>query len=162
MQGMELTDLYGRFGASVYRRALLLLGNAEEARDVTHDAFASMVEQWGRLRSHPANPSLLHQMATCLAIDRLRQRGRWRDGQPYTEPSHPGDMRRAEAAKDLALLLHGESPQTLSAAVLHFVDGHSITEVATHLGLSSKTVRHQLRRFVDRARKRSVRLDGKT
>lgn len=168
----HITDLYGRFGASIYRRALFLLRDTDEARDVTQDAFVSLVEQGGRLEATPVTASLLHQVATCLAIDRLRRRSRWSGPfpseeeapgtEPEREPSHKGDQGRIEAAKDLALLTRGESPRTLSVAVLHFVDGHSLTEVGALLDLSPKTVRHLLERFVARARKRSSRLDCKT
>jgi RNA polymerase sigma-70 factor (ECF subfamily) len=139
---------------------------------VTQDAFVSLVERWGRPLASLETATLLHQVVTCLAIDRLRKRSRWA-GQSLSawdapdtalerEPSHKGDQGRIDAAWDLALLTRGESPRTLSVAVLHFVEGHSLTEVGVLLDLSPKTVRHLLQRFVDRARKRSGRLERKT
>ncbi|WP_164017154.1 RNA polymerase sigma factor [Pyxidicoccus trucidator] len=160
-----IAGLYRRFGGGVYRRAMFLLKDADDARDVTQDTFVALVEQLAPMRSPRESASLLYQMATSLAIDRLRHRARWfgPEGKPEPE-AHPvessqeGGARRIEAAKDLSLLTRGECPRTLQVAVLHFVEGQTLTEVGEGLDLSRKTVHRLLERFVSRARKRSTRL----
>lgn len=162
----DLPALYQRHGATIYRRAFFLLRDADEARDVAQDVFVALVSrQERRVASPRETPSLLYEMTTCLAIDRLRRRvRRARHGPaPATgselEPSHSGDLARVEAARDLAILTRGESPRTMTVAILHFVEGRSLTEVGQELSLSPKTVRSLLKRFVNRALKRGARLD---
>jgi RNA polymerase sigma-70 factor (ECF subfamily) len=105
-------------------------------------------------------------------VDRLRSRSRWsgtlgsldvpddEGGAPQGAwvPSHEGDMNRVEAMRDLALLTDGESPETLTAAILYFVEGHTLDEVGRVLDLPRQTVSKMLRQFAARARKRSARL----
>lgn len=164
----DLLALYQRHGATLYRRAFFLLRDADEARDVAQDVFVALVSRQERLAPSPREtPSLLYEMTTCLAIDRLRRRfRRARHGpsqspvtDPDLEPSHSGNLARVEAARDLAVLTRGESPRTMTIAILHFVEGRSLTEVGEELSLSPKTVRSLLKRFVNRARKRGARLD---
>lgn len=162
---LRIAGLYRQFGATVYRRAMFLLKDSDDARDVTQDAFVALVEQLGPMRSSRETASLLYQMATSLAIDRLRHRTRWfgNEGAPgkearRAESSQEEGARRIEAAMDLSLLTRGESPRTLTVAVRHFVEGQTLTEVGEGLALSRKTVHRLLERFVDRARKRGTRL----
>lgn len=161
-----IAGLYRRFGAAVYRRALVLLRDADDARDVTQDTFVALVEHLAPMRSSRESASLLYQMATSLAIDRLRHRTRWFGDERAPEEEARGEessqeagAKRIEAAKDLSLLTRGESPRTLTVAVLHFVEGQTLTEVGEGLALSRKTVHRLLERFVSRARKRSTRLE---
>ncbi|MFY2563093.1 RNA polymerase sigma factor [Corallococcus terminator] len=162
----DLVTLYQRHGATIYRRAFFLLRDADEARDVAQDVFVALASRHAPRQT----PSLLYEVTTCLAIDRLRRRfRRARHGpslspspapDPDMEPSHSGNLARVEAARDLAMLTRGESPRTMTVAILHFVEGRSLTEVGKELSLSPKTVRSLLKRFVTRARKRGTRLDG--
>lgn len=68
-------------------------------------------------------------------------------------------MSRVEALRDLALLTDGEARETLTAAILYFVEGHSFEGVEEMLDLPSRTASKMLRQFAARARKRSARLD---
>ncbi|MCE9667059.1 sigma-70 family RNA polymerase sigma factor [Myxococcus stipitatus] len=165
-----MVELYRRHCGLAYRRALRLLRNADEARDVTQDAFVSLMARWEQLDTPGETASLLYEVATCLAIDRIRsQRKRAHLQMPLranAAAAFPWELAtqeghaRVDAARDLAVLTRGESPRALSIAVLHFVEGRSMTEVGEALSLSPKTVRRMLTRFVNRARKRCSRLDG--
>ena len=166
----RVADLYRRMGHMVYRRALSLLGDTEEAMEVTQDTFLTLVREPGLGRTEAATFTLLYQVATCRAVDRLRRRARW-TGRLATlvapdlspsggEPSHTREMARVEAAQDLALLTRGESPEVLTVASLYYVEGYTEEEVARALDLSRKTVGKMLVRFAERARKRSARLEG--
>lgn len=161
----HLTELYRRFGPTLYRRALSLLNNHEEALDVTQDAFVALVERFDRVGSDSEAFALLYQMATYQAIDRVRRSGRWSERVARleaggTEGGQGPELARFEAARDLSVLTRGESPRALKAAKLHFAEGHSVTEVGTVLALSRKTVGQLLERFMVRARKRSARLES--
>jgi RNA polymerase sigma factor (sigma-70 family) len=173
MQGHTAEDhlggLYRRYSPAVYRRALGILQDKEEAWDVTQDTFLDYMRGEASLRGEASPFTLLYQIATFKAVDRLRRRSRWtgmlsllsppesEDDEP-PPPSSGGGLARVEAMKDLALLTAGESPQTLTAASLYFVEGHTLEEVAQVLELSTRTVSKLLRQFAERARKRSARL----
>jgi RNA polymerase sigma-70 factor (ECF subfamily) len=168
---LRVAELYERCGPSVYRRALSLLHNPEEALDITQDAFVRLVQRQETLRSDAESFVLLRQIATRLSVDRLRRRGRWSrwlvtpetGSEPVevhsAEPGHEAGARRVEAAWSLALLIRRISPRALKAALLHFVEGYSFSETAIAMGISAKTVGRLVYCFVVRVRKRSARFE---
>ncbi|MCP3139295.1 RNA polymerase sigma factor [Pyxidicoccus xibeiensis] len=170
----DLAGLYRRFGPAVHRRALSLTRDAEEALDVTQDTFLAYMKSRDTPRAEASPFTLLYQIATYRAVDRVRRRARWygrlgplsvedADGEAEQRgqdvaSAHTGGLERVEALQDLALLTQGEDPEVLTVAVLYFVEGHTTEEVAQVLDLSRKTVSRMLARFAERAQKRSLRL----
>jgi len=163
----RVVALYRRWGISVYRRALRLLGDPEEALDVTQESFLSLFQRLGRVENEAAALGLLYQTATFQAVDRLRRQSRWssrlaRFMRPVSdeedEEAHEREMRQVEAALDLALLTRGESSKALEAALLHFVEGYTLVEVGERLTVSGRTVERMLERLRERVRKRGARL----
>jgi RNA polymerase sigma factor (sigma-70 family) len=166
-----IAEAYRRWGPAIYRRARFLLHNADEARDVAHDTFVAFMRSEDLLHSLVSPFTVLYQIATYKAVDRLRRRARWcgtleslevRDvevSESGVERTlfNEGGLARVEALQDLALLTRGEKPQTLTAALLYYVEEHTIEEVAKVLGVSRKTASNLLRQFASRARKRSAR-----
>ncbi|WP_163995033.1 RNA polymerase sigma factor [Pyxidicoccus caerfyrddinensis] len=168
----DLTALYRRFGPAVHRRALSLTRDAEEALDVTQDTFLAYMKVRGTPRDEASPFTVLYQIATYRAVDRVRRRARWsgslgplsvededaEDRRQEAATSHTGGLERVEALQDLALLTQGEDEDVLTVAVLYFVEGHTTEEVAQVLDMSRKTVSRMLARFAERAQKRSLRL----
>lgn len=165
-------DLYRRLSPAIYRRALALLGDEQEALDVAQETFLDFLDARARMRGEASAFTFLYQMATHKAFDRLRRRARWSG--ILAEPSYQEDEQdpveraadpceshgtRVEAACDLALLTQGEKPEVLTAALLYFVEGYTTDEVAGTLDLSRKTVGKLLARFSERARKRAARME---
>jgi RNA polymerase sigma-70 factor (ECF subfamily) len=167
----QLDALYRRFGPAIHRRARAMLRNEDEASDVTQDTFLAYMRGGASLRSEASPFTVLYQIATFKAVDRLRRNSRWSgvlgplEVQEDTDPvrpgawatTHEGGMGRVEALRDLSLLTDGEPPQILTAAILYFVEGHTMEEVGQALGLSRKEVSALLRQFAERARQRSSR-----
>jgi RNA polymerase sigma-70 factor (ECF subfamily) len=165
----RIVTLYERWGLAVYRRALGLLGDPDEALDVTQEAFISLFQRLARVENDAAAFGLLYQTATFQAIDRVRRQSRWSSclAQPTlsahareAQEAHEKEARQVEAAQDLALLTRGESSRALKAALLHFVGGYTLEEVGEKLALSGRTVGRMLERLSERARKRGARLGG--
>src|SRR5437870_9394367 len=71
-----LTLLYERFRRSIYSYAYHLLGNREDAADVTQEVFLRACLTWERLRDRDHLSVWLHHVATNLCIDLLRRRRR--------------------------------------------------------------------------------------
>jgi RNA polymerase sigma-70 factor (ECF subfamily) len=168
----QLADLYRRYGPAVHRRAMALVQDPEEAVDITQDTFLAYMRGQSSLRGQASPFTVLYQIATYKAVDRLRRRARWtgsltlREEDPEQEEqrleaatAHEGGVGRVEAAQDLALLTHGEDPEVISVVFLYYVEGYSTEEIAQALDLSRKTVSKQLAKFSERARKRSARFE---
>lgn len=169
----ELAELYRRFGPSLHRRALSLLRDPEEAVDVTQDTFLDFMRVRGTLRGKASPFTVLYQMVTYKAVDRLRRRSRWTGSLELKEEdveaaeqrleaatAHEGGLERVEVAQDLALLTEGESPEVLTVALLYYVEGHTTEELGRVLGLHRKVVAKMLEQFAKRARARQARLVG--
>jgi len=167
-----LAALYRRFGAAIHRRARAMLRDDQEAFDVTQDTFLDYMRSQASLRGEASPFTVLYQIATHKAVDRLRRNSRWsgvlgpldiRQDEACARPgpwasANEGGMARVEALRDLSLLTDGESPQAISAAVLYFAEGYTLHEVGQMLDLGRKTVSDLLSKFAERARKRYARL----
>jgi RNA polymerase sigma-70 factor (ECF subfamily) len=152
----EVEALCRRYGPMVFRRCQRLLGDAEEARDACQDVFVRLVQHRHRLDgAYPS--SLLYRIATNVCLNRIRERGR----RPVTdEDAQLLDLASAEepgAQSHARLLLnrlfgrHPESSRTM--AVLHFLDGLTLEEVADETGLSVSGVRKRLAKLRGSLRK---------
>lgn len=170
----RFNELYRRFAPAVFRRAKSLLGGDEaEAHDVTQDVFLGYFKLDAKLTGAASPFTVLYQMATYQSVDRLRRRARWHgrlssltaeeDSEAPTVqlPSSDGGTVRVEATHDLALLTKGEDEQTLTCAMLYFVEGHTTSEIAETLDISRKTVGRALAAFAERANKRAERFTPK-
>ncbi len=171
-KGAELEALYRRHAPAIHRRALSLVKDPQEALDVTQEVFLAYLNGAHRLRGEAQPFTVLYQIATYQSLDRLRRRSRWHkrlapvaplvnDEGETEEPDVPvaaEGAARVEAMQDLALLTQGEDAETLTAASLYFVEGHTTEEIAQALDVSRKTVGKLLAQFSERARKRAARL----
>jgi len=128
----------------VFRRCRQLLRDDDAAMDVAQDVFVQLLRR--RESLHEQYPSsLLYRIATNLSLNRIRDRAR--------DPDLPGDTLLDRVARhedrDAPLLLerlfgrHPESTRTM--AVLHYVDGMTLDQVAAECGLSVSGVRKRLR-----------------
>lgn len=148
MRDVDVEALSRRYGPMVLRRCRRLLGDEDEALDACQDVFLRVIEHRTQLNdSYPS--SLLYRIATNVCLNRLRDNRR----NPVTRDEEVlYDIARAEepgATSEARLLLarlfgrHPESSRTI--AVLHFVDGLTLEEVADETGMSVSGVRKRLR-----------------
>lgn len=78
-QSSALSELYDRYGALVYRMALRMLGNAQEAEDLTQDIFLGIYRRNTYDPKRGSLSSFLMTLTRSRSIDRLRSRqSRWR------------------------------------------------------------------------------------
>lgn len=145
---LDIEDLTRRYGPMVLRRCRWLLRDEDEAMDACQDVFVRLIENRERLEARYPS-SLLYRIATNLCLNRIRDRAR--------RPAHAGDetllriasSERPGAAAEARTLLdrlfgrHPESTRTI--AVLHYLDGLTLEEVAAEVGLSVSGVRWRLR-----------------
>lgn len=146
---MDTEELYRQFGPMVVRRCRKLLRDPEEADDIAQDVFVRLIRSQETLTiDHPS--SLLYRIATNLCLNRIRDRRRKQE-----DPVESGlleqiacsdiDERRIGAKRILDNLFSQHVESTRTIAVLHYVDGLTLQEVADEVGMSMSGIRKRLR-----------------
>ncbi len=147
-QSLDVEELCHRYGPMVMRRCRQLLRNEEEAADISQDVFVQLLAHRHRLQAQYPS-SLLYRIATNLCLNRIRDSAR--------RPTTPGDefllsvaaLEEPGAGSEARVLLdklfsrHRESSRVI--AVLHYLDGFTLEEVAREVGMSVSGVRKRLR-----------------
>jgi len=161
-QSQALQILYERYSSLVYRLAFRVLGNSQEAEDLTQDIFLIL---W-RSRNYDPNRGSLGSYLTTLtrsrAIDKLRSRGtqvkflqRWSQLM-VTESSSPSPFeaaslsQRSEQVKAAIAQLPASQRQVLEMA---YFDGMSQSEIAKQLETPLGTVKSWCRQGLLNLRK---------
>ncbi|MGY8824405.1 MAG: RNA polymerase sigma factor [Candidatus Latescibacterota bacterium] len=145
---MDVDDLYQRYGPMVVRRCRQLLRDEEQALDAAHDVFVRVLERRDKLKAdYPS--SLLYRMATNLCLNRIRdtkRRGEIADDGIIETIAHWEDTERRVMARSILEKLFGlERESTRTMALLHYVDGLTLEQVASEVGMSVSGVRKRLR-----------------
>ncbi len=110
--------------------------------------FVRLLEQRGRLDGRYPS-SLLYRIATNVCLNRIRDRGRRPETpdeallQTLACASDPGGSSEARMMLDWLFGRHPDSSRTM--AVLHYVDGLTLEQVAAETGMSVSGVRKRLR-----------------
>jgi len=142
----------------VIRRCRQLLRDEDDALDAAQDVFVRLIERQRELDARYPS-SLLYRIATNVCLNRIRDRGRrpaasdaGDDGQleAIARAETPGGESDARMLLDWLFDRHPESSRTI--AVLHYVDGLTLEQVAGEVGLSVSGVRKRLRKLRDTVR----------
>lgn len=162
--------LVGRYQGRAYRLAWSMLRNAEDARDVSQEAFLRVYRTAAGFRGDARFSTWFYRILVNLCLDH-RRRGRWwqrrlvaddgaRDGerdvlerQPAPGPA-PGDSLGAgQVTAQLWAAVARLSPQQRAAIVLHAQEELPTSQIAEVLKCSEATVRVHLHRAVSALRK---------
>jgi RNA polymerase sigma-70 factor (ECF subfamily) len=151
---LDVEAVSRRYGPMVLRRCRQLLRDENEALDACQDVFLRILERRERLDAqHPS--SLLYRIATNVCLNRIRDRAR--HPLPGEERLHaiacaepPGGYSDARMLLDWLFNRHPDSSRTM--AVLHYVDGLTLEQVAAETGMSVSGVRKRLRKLRDTLR----------
>ena len=140
--------LYRSHGHVVLRRARRLLGNEEDARDVLHDVFASLVDDPAQLRDQATPTTWLYAATTHACLNLLRNkktRARLLGERPGVEPFALGLT--PESTSILHDLL-GRVPENLvDIAVYHYADEMTHAEIAAVIGCARRRVGDLIKRL---------------
>jgi RNA polymerase sigma-70 factor (ECF subfamily) len=148
--------------------ALRLLGNMEDAKDVSQEVFLRLYRNLGQVEAASSHQAWLYRVTVnaCHDIGRKRNRSVAFDDLP--EPASPAAdpqqcLTGAERQRVLQMSLRTLSTKERAALVLRDLEGLSTEEVARALGSSEATVRSQIskarvkmRDFVERYFRRRV------
>lgn len=141
--------LVRRHRARVYRVALRILRDPQDAQDVTQDVF---LQVWSSLAGFLGGSEFTTWLYRVVVNRSLTHRQRRRDAVPLTErqqTSAPGteDMVLArQRARDTAREISALPDDQRAVFVLHHLEGLSYQEVADILHLPEATVRGRLAR----------------
>lgn len=134
----------------VLRRCRRLLRSEEDARDACQDVFVRVVANARRLDDRYLS-SLLFRIATNVCLNRIRDR------RSAPSPVAEERLRQIAGAEDptparhahllLDFLFRREPESSRTMAVMHYLDGFSLEEVASETGLSVSGVRKRLRKL---------------
>lgn len=154
-QGEGVAQLYQRYGPAVYRRCLLLLRNRESAQDATQEIFRKLLRHEERLRDREDVLPWIYRAATNHCLNERRNARRRKEEELKDDlPIRDGvEFDSAPGRQLVQRVLERFDAETQAVAVGVFVDGMEHEEIATALGLSSRTVSRKLQRFVAGARK---------
>ena len=147
MEDDSTEALYERFGSMVFRRCLSMLNDEDEAIDAMQDVFVKVLEMRDITIHSPS--SLLYIVATRTCLNRIRRRSRRPEtpgGDLLAEIARTPDSEGMSRARFVLGKLFGRNPESSQIiAVLHYVDGLTLEEVATEVGMSVSGVRRRLR-----------------
>ncbi|HEY2431503.1 MAG TPA: sigma-70 family RNA polymerase sigma factor [Vicinamibacterales bacterium] len=148
MRDLDVEALARRYGPMVLRRCRRLLRDEESALDACQDVFVRVLEH--RLRLDVRYPSsLLYRIATNVCLNRLRDDRRepvTHDEAILAEIANAEEPGGASEARLLLARLFGRHPESSrTMAVLRYVDGLTLEEVAADTGMSVSGVRKRLR-----------------
>jgi RNA polymerase sigma-70 factor (ECF subfamily) len=145
----EFAAVFAEYRLRAFHFALQMLGNREDAMDVTQEAFLRLHRHWHR--RDPARPLApwLYAVLRNLAIDTLRKRGvRKEDDLDAAPPDfHPGPEVLAEQTelREAVWRAIGELPAALrETVILREFHGLSYAEIAQALGVPPTTITSRL------------------
>jgi RNA polymerase sigma-70 factor (ECF subfamily) len=146
----DVEALSRQYGPMVLRRCRRLLRDEDEALDACQDVFVRLLRNRARLDlAFPS--SLLYRIATNVCLNRIRDRGRSLvvagDDLLLAIASAEEPAAQIEAGLVLDWLFGRQPESTRTMAVLHYVDGLTLEEVARQTGLSVSGVRLRLRKL---------------
>lgn len=154
----EFTDYFTARRDAVRRTAYLICGDWHRADDLAQTAFVALHRRWRKVRDRAALDAYVRRTLVRAAIDESRRP--WRreylvDLPP--EPSAGGAASDAvgDAVSTRSALVDGLQqvpPRQRAVLVLRFLEGQSVTDVATALKCSEGTVKSQTARGLDTLR----------
>lgn len=153
--------LVRRYQRQVYALAYRLVGDCSEAEDIAQEAFLRCYRSLTRFRTEQPLGPWLYRIATNVALDRLRRRGRevligadepatarpdWASNPDMQAPGPDEQALRREKQRRLAAAIADLPPEYRVPVVLFHLHGLSVAEVALVIGVPPTVVKNRLYR----------------
>lgn len=146
-QSNRLEDVIPAYENTLYRAALAILGDPQEAEDVVQEAFLRLWEK------NPAFESPAHQRSWLLKVTvngcKSRLRAPWRRRTAPLLESYPAADPEEQAVLEVIQSL---PPKDRAALHLYYYEGYQTAEIAAMTGWREGTVRSRLARARDKLR----------
>ncbi|WP_433870715.1 RNA polymerase sigma factor SigM [Saccharopolyspora sp. CA-218241] len=145
------SELFRRHRDRLWAVALRTMRDHEEAADALQDAMISAFRNASSFRAEAQVTTWLHRIVVNACLDRIRRRqARPTVPLPDTGPAEPAVPRDAIAEQDTRMVVQdalAELPEEQRAPiVLVDVEGYSVAETATILGVAEGTIKSRCAR----------------
>jgi RNA polymerase sigma factor (sigma-70 family) len=151
----EFNDLVGTWYNPLYRFALSLAHNDEDAQDLTQTTFLKWAKKGDTLRQRDKAKTWLFSVLYREFLDQARKSKRFPkselDDERLPAPNGPSAERRLDAATAMAALAELDE-RFRAPLILFYMENHSYQEIAEILDIPIGTVMSRLRRGKDRLR----------
>lgn len=167
--GTAFEELVGRYQQRAYRLAWSVLRDAEEARDLSQEAFIRLHQRAGSFEGRSSFGTWFYRLLVNLCLDHRRKRQWWRrllvtedahgeegaiiDRQPAPASDPTDEIGRSRTMRTLWEAVGRLSPQQRAVVTLQVQEGLRTAEIAEVLGCSEATVRVHLHRALSTLRK---------
>jgi RNA polymerase sigma-70 factor, ECF subfamily len=146
--------IYDRHAGLVYGIALKILGNTQEAEDLTQDVFLSIARSSTYEPSRGSLRTFLAILTRSRAIDKVRSHsskrkllGQWQDNQQQTVTDAPFEqVSRREQSQEVINAISQLSNEQQQILQMAYYDGLSQSEIANQLQVPLGTVKARARR----------------
>ncbi|MDX1933593.1 MAG: sigma-70 family RNA polymerase sigma factor [Capsulimonadales bacterium] len=171
-RSLDFEAITKKYYAKIYNLILRLVGNHEDAEDLTVETFYNAFRAWGRFRGDAKVSTWLHQIAVNNCKNRFKQKDRQREREPISLDdsieTDSGELSREVAdwrAAPEQMVLSKEFAEQVRKAVealpveyrmvlLLEQEDHSYEEIARITNLSVPAVKTRLHRARIRVRQR--------
>lgn len=139
--------LYRRWHPRLLRHARSLAGHSEDARDIMQDAAMAIARNIHRLKNPESFGPWAYTIVRNRAANHIKRVQRDRSAianmrtQAGTQSNQPPITERADQLRDLISTLPISDQEVLSA---YYVDGMSVSEIASCLAIPSGTIKSRL------------------
>ncbi len=152
----RLEELVDRHEDTLFRAALAILGDVQEAEDAVQDTFLRYLEKRPELRDGDHEKAWLLKVAAnrCKSILRTRRR------RPTVELLDIYPVPEEEGSRELMEAILTLPANQRSAVHLHYYEGYTSEEIGAILGQRPGTVRSHLSRARDALRRYLLEEEG--
>ncbi|NLN79538.1 MAG: sigma-70 family RNA polymerase sigma factor [Armatimonadetes bacterium] len=173
---MDFDGLLDSYEKPIYNLALRLLGDADEAADLTQDTFLAAYKAWDSFRGDSTAYTWLYRIAVNLCKNKFRERGRrqhfeglsldsgsdynfdpsdtWKDRVKDASDTPDEALERKELKELIEEAIEQLPPDYRIVAVLRDLQGLSYAEIAVAADLSVDVVKTRLARARGMLRRR--------
>ncbi len=163
-------ELFTRYERRIYSFVYRMMGNPEDAFDLTQETFLKAYRALGKTDEELNVNAWLHRIASnaCMDVLRRRQRLRWlpwenakHDRPSGREEDDPeGSVVGGETQAAVQRVLDAMSPRNRQAMVLREYEGLSCEDIGEIMGVSRSAVKSMLFRGREEFRKLYTQLEG--
>ena len=152
----RLEELLDRHEDTLFRAALAILGDVQEAEDAVQDTFLRYLEKRPELRDGDHEKAWLLKVTAnrCKSILRTRRR------RPTVELLDIYPVPEEEGSRELMEAILALPANQRSAVHLHYYEGYTSEEIGAILGQRPGTVRSHLSRARDALRRYLLEEEG--
>lgn len=155
MEKSEIQDLYEKYGAALYRRAVSIVKNDQSASEILQDVFVAVIKNADSFRGEASPYTWLYRITTNLCLNYLKKNKREvLDMDVGAGQALPAvGAQQVAPLQDIQKFVKRLDDLSQKIFVHRYFDEMNQEEIAALLGISRKTVYLRLEKIEERLRK---------